>query len=137
MKKEKLEIIISEEINRVLQQNQGLAELANLNEDIVDQAFLDAKPVELDEGKTEWGVEYRDSRGKPKHKGQPVIKRFKSRSQAEKYATKGNQVDRVGGTYTVVEVPVQESSKAYGDSLKKIANTCPDTYVWNPRIWCT
>jgi len=64
---------------------------------------------DLTEAKTQFAVEYRDAKGKPKKKDEPIIKRFNSKSQAEAFAKKGNKVDAVGGTYKVVEVPVVES----------------------------
>jgi len=56
----------------------------------------------------EFGVQYLDSKGRPKKKGEPIIMRFKTKAQADKYAKRGNKVDKVGGVYTVVRVPVQE-----------------------------
>ena len=58
----------------------------------------------------EFGVEYVDGKGKPK-KDNPLVKRFKTKALADKYAKKGNQIDKVGGKYTVVQVPVQEISE--------------------------
>ena len=57
----------------------------------------------------EYGVQYLDAKGNPKKKGEPIIKRFKSKSQADAFAKKGNQIDKIGGTYTVVVVPVTEA----------------------------
>ena len=56
----------------------------------------------------EFGVEYVDGKGKPK-KDNSLIKRFKTKALADKYAKKGNKIDKVGGKYTVIQVPVQES----------------------------
>ena len=58
----------------------------------------------------EFGVEYVDGKGKPK-KDNSLIKRFKTKALADKYAKKGNKIDKVGGKYTVVQVPVQEISE--------------------------
>ena len=106
---------------------------------------LNEAPKVAQQKRMEFGVEYRDSKGKPK-KDTPLIKRFKTKALADKFAKKGNQIDKVGGKYTVVSVQVEEnvapdhdgkaapygsgydkvkdldeSTKAYEDSLKKIA----------------
>ena len=75
---------------------------------------------------TEYGVEYLDSKGKPKKKGEPIIKLFKTKSQAVQYAKKGNKIDKVGGTYKVAMVTPSgyyqliESTKSYEKALLKI-----------------
>ena len=73
---------------------------------------------DLTEAKTQFAVEYRDAKGKPKKKDEPIIKRFNSKSQAEAFAKKGNKVDSVGGTYKVVEVPVVESVVTEAEDYK-------------------
>ena len=81
----------------------------------------------LNEAAMEFGVEYRDAKGKPKKKNEPVVMRFKTKPSADKFAKKGNQMDKVGGKYTVVRVQVEENvapdhdgkSAPYGSGYKK------------------
>jgi len=70
---------------------------------------INEAPQVAPQKRMEFGVEYRDSKGKPK-KDNPLIKRFKNKAQADRFAKKGNQIDKVGGKYTVVQVPIQESA---------------------------
>jgi len=58
----------------------------------------------------------------PKKKGSPIIMRYKNKAKADKFAKKGNQIDKVGGKYTVVKVPMEEDtgkSSPYGSGYKK------------------
>ena len=68
---------------------------------------INEAPKVAPQKRMEFGVEYRDSKGKAK-KDNPLIKRFKTKAQADSYAKKGNKVDKVGGKYTVVQVPIEE-----------------------------
>ena len=74
---------------------------------ITKEGKINEAPQVAPQTRMEFGVEYRDSKGKPK-KDNPLIKRFKTKSQADSYAKKGNKVDKVGGKYTVVQVPIEE-----------------------------
>ena len=68
---------------------------------------INEAPKVAPQTRMEFGVEYRDSKGRPK-KDNPLVMRFKTKAQADKYAKRGNKVDRVGGKYTVVQVPIEE-----------------------------
>jgi len=68
---------------------------------------LTEAPKVAPQTRMEFGVEYRDSKGRPK-KDNPLVMRFKTKAQADKYAKRGNKVDKVGGKYTVVQVPIEE-----------------------------
>ena len=74
---------------------------------ITKEGKINEAPQVAPQKRMEFGVEYKDSKGKPK-KDNPIIKRFKTKSQADSYAKKGNKVDKVGGKYTVVQVPIEE-----------------------------
>ena len=87
--------------------------------DIVSVKILESV---VNEAELEFGVEYRDSKGNPKKKGSPIIMRYKNKAAADKFAKKGNQIDKVGGKYTVVRVPMEEDtgkSSPYGSGYKK------------------
>ena len=71
------------------------------------EAKLNEAPKVAPQTRMEFGVEYRDSKGRPK-KDNPLVMRFKTKAQADKYAKRGNKVDKVGGKYTVVQVPIEE-----------------------------
>ena len=59
---------------------------------------LNEAPKVAPQTRMEFGVEYRDSKGRPK-KDNPLVMRFKTKAQADKYAKRGNKVDKVGGKY--------------------------------------
>ena len=88
----------------------------------------------LNEAEMEFGVEYRDSKGNPKKKGSPIIMRYKNKAKADKFAKKGNQIDKVGGKYTVVKVPMEEDtgkSSPYGSGYKKEKDLNEAEYITN------
>ena len=182
MKPERLQQIVKEEINRVIEQEAariGLNEAKVKKGDIIKMADGEYgvvnkvsgrvayiklpsmpksfHPIEaaritykgkhkgrdlysesLNEAAMEFGVEYRDAKGKPKKKNEPVVMRFKTKPSADKFAKKGNQMDKVGGKYTVVRVQVEENvapdhdgkSAPYGSGYKKEKDLTEATDLW-------
>jgi len=84
-------------------------------------AAFEALDEALEEGY--YTVVYKDKKGKVQGE-----KDFKDKAAAEKHVARGNAVDKVGGKYEVffvnesLEEALDESTKAYADSLEKIAN---------------
>lgn len=100
----------------------------------IKSAFAEGKLSVVNEAEMEFGVEYRDSKGNPKKKGSPIIMRYKNKAAADKFAKKGNQIDKVGGKYTVVRVPMEEDtgkSSPYGSGYKKEKDLNEAEYITN------
>ena len=107
----------ADKIEKIVTQLRGASKLHGGQADKILDMLKKAKTESVNEAlkvapqkhrEMEFGVEYRDSKGRPKKKGEPLVMRFKTKAQADKYANRGNKVDKVGGKYTVVRVPVQE-----------------------------
>ena len=108
---------------------------------ITKEGKINEAPQVAPQKRMEFGVEYKDSKGKPK-KDNPLIKRFKTKAQADKYAKKGNQVDKVGGKYTVVQVPIEENvapdhdgkAAPFGSGYKKVKDLEESTKAYEKAL---
>ena len=102
---------------------------------------INEAPKVAQQKRMEFGVEYRDSKGKPK-KDNPLIKRFKTKAQADSYAKRGNKVDKVGGKYTVVQVPIEENvapdhdgkAAPFGSGYKKVKDLEESTKAYEKAL---
>ena len=90
----------ADKIEKIVTQLRGASKLHGGQADKILDMLKKAKKESVNEGpkvapqkhrEMEFGVEYRDSKGRPKKKGEPLVMRFKTKAQADKYAKRGNK----------------------------------------------